>query len=634
MTDRASSSDYSADIPSSWGLSLVFIRYAVYLVLLAVLSFLSVLQIASPDQTARVVSPFLLVLIAGVALLLMWRGMLRPALATLVWASWAIVTGVLVFYGGVHGTPVVIYPLLVMLAGWLLGTRSAIILAALSATVTLALVLAEQSGVLPAAPATSAALYGVVQVWCVLLTTFVIVFLVRSYTRRLREVHKLSLDLALRSAEAQHIAADLNVAQSVARIGSWVYVFANDEIVMSPEACRIFGVPEGTRGTRRGYLKRVHPDDRPGLNRDWEKAVAGAPLLNEHRIRIGQANRWICQRARIEFDAGGKPLRCVGTTQDISESKRAEEEMRIAATAFEAQEGMVITDARRRILRVNQAFTRITGYALDEVAGQSPSILKSGRHDAAFYSAMWAGIKASGSWQGEIWNRRKNGEVYPEWLTISAVTNASGTVTHYVGTLTDITLRKAAEDEIKHLAFYDPLTRLPNRRLLLDRLQQALAASTRSGRQGALLFLDLDHFKELNDSEGHDQGDLLLQLVAQRLSTCVREGDTVARFGGDEFVIMLVDLSTLAEESATQAETVGQKISVALSLPFDIAGHPYRTSASIGITLFSDHQATPLELLRQADLAMYEAKAAGRNTVCFFSAAMQLPSAARARRPS
>lgn len=295
---------------------------------------------------------------------------------------------------------------------------------------------------------------------------------------------------------------------------------------------------------------------------------------------------------------------------------------------------MLITDAGRRILRVNQAFTRITGYALDDLAGQSPSILKSGRHDAMFYSAMWASIKTTGSWQGEIWNRRKNGEVYPEWLTISAVTNGSGTVTHYVGTLTDITLRKAAEDEIKHLAFFDPLTRLPNRRLLLDRLQQALAASTRSGRQGAVLFLDLDHFKELNDSAGHDQGDLLLQLVAQRLSTCIREGDTVARFGGDEFVIMLVDLSTLLDESKTQAATVGQKILVALSQPFDIASGPYRTTGSIGITLFSDHQATPLELLRQADLAMYEAKAGGRNTVCLFSSEMEPPPAARARRKS
>ena len=630
MTDQAPSSDYSADIPSSWGLSLVFLKYAVGLILAAALSFLLVLHLASPEQASRTISPILLVFVSGVTLLLMSRGMLRAALATMVWACWAIVTIVLIFYGGVRGTPVVIYPLLVMLSGWLLGTRSAIILAALAVATTLALVWAEHLGVLPAYPATPAVLFGVIQIWCVFFTAFVIVFLVRSYTRRLGEVQKLGRDLALRTAEAQHVAADLNMAQSVAQMGSWVYDFATDKIAMSAETCRIFGVPEDTPGTRHGYLKRVHPDDRPALNRDWEEAIAGRPLLNEHRIRIGYTSRWICQRAMVEFDANGKPWRGVGTTQDISELKRAEEELRIAATAFEAQEGMVITDARRRILRVNQAFTQITGYALDDVAGQSPRILKSGRHDATFYAAMWKIIKATGSWRGEVWNRRKNGEVYPEWLTISAVKNAVATVTHYVGTLTDITLRKAAEEEIRHLAFYDPLTRLPNRRLLLDRLQQALAASARSGRQGALMFVDLDNFKALNDSEGHDQGDLLLQLVAQRLSTCIREGDTVSRFGGDEFVVMLVDLSTRLEESATQAETVAQKIIATLSLSYDLAGHPYLSTASIGITLFSNHQTTPVELLKQADLAMYEAKVTGRNTIRFFTPEIKLPPAARA----
>ena len=274
-------------------------------------------------------------------------------------------------------------------------------------------------------------------------------------------------------------------------------------------------------------------------------------------------------------------------------------------------------------------FTRVTGYSVADVTGHSPRLLKSGRHDAAFYAEMWALIATRGSWQGEIWNRRKNGEVYPEWLTITAVKNDTGKITHYVGTLADITQRKAAEDEIRHLAFYDPLTRLPNRRLLLDRLQQTLASSARSGRQGALLFLDLDKFKILNDTQGHDKGDLLLQQVAQRLSSCIREGDTVSRIGGDEFVVMLADLSTLLEETAAQAETVGQKILATLSQPYDLGGHAHQSTASIGITLFSDHQSTPLELLKQADLAMYEAKSAGRNTICFFAPEMRLPPAAR-----
>ena len=196
--------------------------------------------------------------------------------------------------------------------------------------------------------------------------------------------------------------------------------------------------------------------------------------------------------------------------------------------------------------------------------------------------------------------------------------NELGSVSHYIGTLTDITQRKANEDAIRHLAFYDPLTRLPNRRLLLDRLHLAQAASARSGNQGALLFLDLDHFKQLNDTRGHDKGDLLLQQAAQRISACVREEDTAARFGGDEFVIMLADLSKTHAESRRQAETVARKVLTILQDPYDLGDERYRTSASIGITLFANHEATAFELLKQADLAMYQAKAAGRNGFAFY----------------
>ena len=309
--------------------------------------------------------------------------------------------------------------------------------------------------------------------------------------------------------------------------------------------------------------------------------------------------------------------------RDVTERKQVEAELRIAATAFESQEGMVITDADNVILRVNRAYTEITGYTAEEAVGRRSNLLKSGRHDAAFYAGMWETLRHQGAWQGEIWNRRKNGEVYPEWLTITAVKGIAGEVTHYVGTLTDITLRKAAENEIKHLAFYDPLTRLPNRRLLLDRLQQALASSTRKKSEGALLFIDLDNFKTLNDTLGHDIGDILLQQVAQRLATCIREGDTVARLGGDEFVVMLEDLSENPQESATQTETVCEKILAMLNQPYQLADHLHHSTPSIGATLFNGHQNSVDELLKRADLAMYQAKAAGRNTVRFYDPEMQ-----------
>jgi len=236
---------------------------------------------------------------------------------------------------------------------------------------------------------------------------------------------------------------------------------------------------------------------------------------------------------------------------------------------------------------------------------------------------MWDSLHRSGAWEGEIWNRRKNGEVYPEHLTITAVKNADGIVTNYVSTLSDITQTKAAEDEIKHLAYYDPLTRLPNRRLLLDRLRQALASSTRSGRTGSLLFIDLDDFKTLNDTLGHDMGDLLLQQVSQRLEFCVREGDTVARLGGDEFVVMLEDLSKDSLEAAAQTEAVGNKILSTLNQPYQLAAHEYRNSPSIGATLFNDNSQSIEELMKQADIAMYQSKKAGRNTQHFFDLHMQ-----------
>lgn len=303
-------------------------------------------------------------------------------------------------------------------------------------------------------------------------------------------------------------------------------------------------------------------------------------------------------------------------------NRRSETSLRIAATAFESQEGMLVTDADGVILRVNQAFTQITGYTSDEVIGNNPRMLKSGRHDANFYKAMWEKVDLTGEWEGEIWNRRKNGEAFPEHLTITAVKNSNGFVTNYVATLMDITASKASADQIKNLAFFDPLTKLPNRRLLLDRLQQALASSGRSGKEGAILFIDLDNFKTLNDTLGHDVGDMLLEQVAERLTTCVRQGDTVARLGGDEFVVMLEDLSVEILEAAEQTEAIGNKILTSLNLGYQLGSHLYHCTPSIGATLFNKCKSME-ELMKQADIAMYQSKKAGRNMLQFFDPEMQ-----------
>ena len=320
----------------------------------------------------------------------------------------------------------------------------------------------------------------------------------------------------------------------------------------------------------------------------------------------------------------------VGVMLDITERKRMEDHLRQAATVFEsAAEGVIITQPDGSIIAVNRAFSEITGYDASEVIGRNPRMLQSGHQDRGFYRDMWDSIVHSGRWQGEIWNRRKSGEIFPEWISIAAVKDAQGRLSNYVAIFSDLTLPKQSEERIQQLAFSDPLTNLPNRRLLLERLQHALATSCRNKRLGALFFIDLDDFKDLNDTLGHDKGDLLLQQVAQRLRDCVRESDTVARLGGDEFVVMLEDLSETPLEASKQAETVGEKILAALNQVYLLGEHAHHSTPSIGVTIFGDRPSSVDELLKQTDLAMYQAKGAGRNALRFFDAEMQTVVAAR-----
>lgn len=312
------------------------------------------------------------------------------------------------------------------------------------------------------------------------------------------------------------------------------------------------------------------------------------------------------------------------TLTDITARKQGEEQQRISAITFETQEGVVVTDANGVILQVNRAFTRLSGFSAKEAIGQKPSILKSNRHDITFYQQMWQTLTSKGFWQGEIWNRRKDGEIYVEWLTISAVTGPDGTTTHYVGTFSEITKNKEAEAEIHQLAYYDPLTKLPNRRLFHDRIDQALAGSNRSRQCGALMFIDLDNFKALNDTRGHDIGDQLLVEMAHRIQADLRGDDTVARLGGDEFLVMLEGLSTDVQEAAIQAGLVGEKIRQALAQPCDLEGQEFRCGASIGVAMFRGQEEPIKTLLKHADLAMYKAKSAGRDAIRFFDPAMQI----------
>lgn len=310
--------------------------------------------------------------------------------------------------------------------------------------------------------------------------------------------------------------------------------------------------------------------------------------------------------------------------------QRAEEATRLAAIAFETHEAILITDVNANIIRVNQAFQDITGYSAQEVLGNNPRILSSGHQDKAFYTDMWQQLLSNGTWSGEIWDKRKNGQIYPKWLTITAVKSNTGQTSEYVAIFNDITARKQAEEEIRNLAFYDALTQLPNRRLLMDRLRSALSISARSNHYGALLFLDMDRFKVLNDTLGHDYGDLLLVEVAARIQTCVRDIDTVARLGGDEFVILLEEVDEHAENASQKVALIAEKIRASLTLPYQLKGNEQHSSPSIGVSLYRGTEESADALLKHADMAMYQAKDSGRNTVRFFDPAMQLAVETRA----
>jgi diguanylate cyclase (GGDEF)-like protein/PAS domain S-box-containing protein len=392
----------------------------------------------------------------------------------------------------------------------------------------------------------------------------------------------------------------------------------------------IFGyADEATPPTYQEWLARVHPDDRHGIAVALNNHLEGktAVYLCEFRLREQDGScTWLRSRGMlVSRSADGQPLRMIGTHTNISAKKTAEEKLQLAASVFtHAHEGIIITDDNGCIIDVNEAVTRITGYSRSELLGQNPHLFSSGRHKQAFFTTLYDELFTQGYWHGEIWNRRKDGEVFTSMQTISALRDEHGQIYQYTSLLSDITERKQMEEQVRQLAFFDALTQLPNRRLLDDRLNQALLASTRNRRYGALMFLDLDNFKPLNDTYGHAVGDLLLIEVANRLKRCVREIDTVARFGGDEFVLILRDLTDDRATSQVQAASVAAKICSVLAAPYQLlspeaAPIEHRCTASIGVALFLDHHSNQDEILIWADTAMYAAKEGGRNQVKFYT---------------
>lgn len=409
--------------------------------------------------------------------------------------------------------------------------------------------------------------------------------------------------------------------QQLAKLGSWVLTQDSHILQCTPEVYRIFGIDLSTDIDFNLFIQFVHPEDRAHTGEIIQQAIANHGSYDfVYRIITAQGElKYVQGRGQAIFDDKGMYLRRVGSVMDVTERKEAEDRTKLSAILFDStQEGVMITDKDGRIIAVNQAFSEITGYSEQEALGEQPSFLKSGRHEACFYECMYECLNRDGEWQGEIWNKRKDGDLFPEWLSINVVKDKNDQVTHQIAVFSDLSQIKQSEEQLEHLSHHDPLTNLPNRLLFHSRLSHALDIAKRNSYKLAVLYIDLDHFKNINDSLGHGVGDELLIKTAQRLKHRVRESDTLARLGGDEFILLLEQV-----DSIEQVAHVAQSIIELLAEPFHLDnGQEVFIGASIGVSFFPTDGANATDMISHADAAVYQAKEAGRNNVHFYTAAL------------
>ena len=428
----------------------------------------------------------------------------------------------------------------------------------------------------------------------------------RAFDVMVQAIHR--REEALRISEERYA-----LAMKGSNEGLWDWDILEGRLYVSPRWKEILGLdPEEPMDRMAQWEARIHPEDRDEVVASLSAAMAQeeAQYDQTFRMRHGDGtDRWIRCRGVARYDGEGNPVRMAGSMGEVTGQVETEKQLRLAASVFEnAQEGILVADREGTILSVNRALCVMTGYAPEELRGQNPRILKSGVHDEVFYKTLWDAILNQGTWQGEIWNRHKDGRVYPEWLTISAVRDYTGRILNFVAITRDLTERKRYEERIAHEATHDALTGLPNRRHFLESLQHHLALADRSGDLLGVLFMDLDGFKGINDTLGHDVGDRLLCAVAERLQHCVRASDLVARMGGDEFTFLLPQL-----HGREDMRGVAGKILLAFREPFALGKDTVRVSASIGGALFPLDDRDLQGLLKLADMAMYRTKERGRN---------------------
>ncbi|PKO83436.1 MAG: hypothetical protein CVU17_08665 [Betaproteobacteria bacterium HGW-Betaproteobacteria-11] len=425
-----------------------------------------------------------------------------------------------------------------------------------------------------------------------------------------------------RDEALQHSREQLMAAQYIAELGNWEWDIGTNRIHLSSEACNVLTWSVGADAVSfDAFLERVHEADREWVSDALVAAASkGLALDIEHRILTDDGTlRHVHQRGKVYAKANNQPARFIATVQNISARVKVEEDLRVAAKALEnTVDSVMVMNPERQIVWVNTAFTLMTGYAREDILGQSPDLLNSDRHPDVFYTDIWNQVDAASQWQGEIWSRRRNGEIYPQRLSISQIRDAAGRVTHFVSVGNDISQYKQYETRLEFLAHHDTLTQLANRGQFETRLREAVERAARHGTAGGVMFIDLDHFKAVNDSFGHAVGDQLLRAAAARIRQCIRESDIVARLGGDEFAIILDGLAT-----TPVATKIAENLVAALAKPFTIDGHKLSISASIGVSCYPADGLDADTLLLNADLAMYRIKEEGRNGYRFYSSEMK-----------
>ena len=612
-----------------------FLKLSLTVLLIGALLALVALRFFAPSQTLSSAGALVMVLVALLGRYLLGCGRIAAATSVAIFGFWSTLAMGVVSTGGLLSPLVIGFPVVILSVGWLISANAAWLVTGLTVCTTLVLLLAEGQHYFPDVSQPSVFAYASDQVIFYVICAILTVFFRHAYHRRLRDLRRMGLTLAQRTDELESRTAELGRAQSVANIGSWTYDIPTNHLELSPAARQIMRCEHADVFHFEGYVRLFHPEEQGTVARAWQAALAGAEFDEEHRIGTGDDVRWIRQIAETARSTDGTPQSMVGTMQDVTERKLAQlalsESEKRYRVMTEWSPDSILVHARGTILYANRAANRLFGSTVAnalvgktvrdliplEPTGDSPEEIFTAPENEDHFNKV------------ETRLLRLDGTLFDVEMHGTSIIFSGEPATHF--SLRDITERKQMESVIRHQALYDALTQLPNRRLFDDRLGQALSSNRRSGHHSGLLFMDLDNFKPLNDRHGHAVGDLLLVKTANRLNRCVREADTVARFGGDEFVVLLTELSTNHDESVAFTRAVAEKIISVITKPFQLttvgkdgaeSAVEHHCSISIGVVVFAGVNVPQGALIECADEAMYTAKANGRGQVCFSGHAM------------